>query len=191
MGEGAWVPSPPPFLHCTPKQPGEEGEQGPGCLPTLLSLCQEHALQGSTAWLFLALIAFGLGVGGTLPGELVPQGSWRIRGAEAGSPRANRLSRLAVWAGRAPSPSSQPCKATTFFLSPPSPFLPSQTSRGGAAQECEHQVDNCCCSRRGRNTLLMPCSSNRLPPDKPPALEQAWAQHPASAQKVERDHSGK
>lgn len=37
IGEGLGVPSPPPFLHHTPKQPGEEGEQGPGCLPTLLS----------------------------------------------------------------------------------------------------------------------------------------------------------
>ncbi|XP_015314342.1 uncharacterized protein [Bos taurus] len=193
VGEGLGVPSPPPFLHHTPKQPGEEGEQGPGCLPTLLSGALLRACSpGLNCLAIFSPDCLWPWCRWNSAGGLVPQGSWRIRGAEAGSPRANRLSRLAGWAGRAPSPSSQPCKATTFFLSPPSPFLPSQTSRGWAAEECEHQVDNCCCSRRGRNTLFMPCSSNHLVSDKPPALEQAWAQHPASApQKVERDHSVK
>ena len=65
-------------LLCTthPNSLGRRGSRGLGvCPPSSPELCYEHALQGSTAWLFLALIAFGLGVGGTL------LGGWFLRAA--------------------------------------------------------------------------------------------------------------
>lgn len=79
VGEGAWGPITTPFSAPHTQTARGGPEQGPGCLPTLFSLCYEHALQGSAAWLFLALIAFGLGVGGTLLGW--GGGGWFLRAA--------------------------------------------------------------------------------------------------------------
>ena len=128
VGEGIGVPSPPTFVHRTPKQLGEAGAWASAhpSLP-LLQACSP----GLSRLAILSPDCLWPWYRWNSAGGLVLQGSWRIRGAEAGSPRANRLSGLAGWAGRVPSPSSRPCKATTFFLSPPSPFLPPQAPGEG------------------------------------------------------------